>query len=265
MALCANGSMLIATGVRRFGATAYLSAYPSVLHGEMSQAGPMRNITAGEGITSELVSIPSGNRHPSAWMMPQKAGALAARNSLTGEGEVSDANIWAVKLAEAGLSGSGDLTAIAGLIVQALADIAGSGEISDANVQAFLAAVASLSGSGEVSEATLLGFGELVADVLASGTAGGSTLTGSGELSADLVVTGTGLSTANVGQAVWDYLIESGFTAAQVVQIIAAVTAGKASGGPDAPVFRNLGDTQDVVEGEADSSGNRTVVTYTPS
>jgi|JI10StandDraft_1071094.scaffolds.fasta_scaffold08998_11 hypothetical protein len=263
MGILANGYRDNLGCFKTFGATASNNAYPSSHHANLHRAARTRNITAGQGITSELVSIPSGNRHPSAWMMPQQAGALAARNTLDGSGDIA-ADILSVKLALADLTGSGALSAVGSLIVQALADITGTGEISDAALQAFLAAVADLTGSGEVSDADLEGLGAVLASLTGSGTATGSVLTAIGELEAALTVTGTGLSTANVGQAVWAHLIEAGFTAAEVLQIIAAVTAGKASGGPDSPVFRNLGDTSDIVSGEADSSGNRTSVTYTP-
>ncbi len=263
MGVLANGYRDNLGAFRTFGATISNNAYPSAHHWQLARTAAMRNLTAGQGITSDLVGIPSGNRHPSAWVMPQKAGALAARNALIGTGGVSAAELWAVKLAEAGLTGSGDLEAIGSLIVQALADLTGSGEISDANLQAFLAAVANLTGSGTAA-GTATGLGALIAAITGSGTTAGSTATGIGELEADLVVTGTGLTTANVGQAVWAHLIDAGFTAEQVLKIIAAVSAGKSSGGPDSPVFRNLGDTQDVVAGVANSSGDRTSATYTP-
>lgn len=264
MGVLANG-FRDGTGVyQTWGQTASNNAVPSALVANFARAGALRNLTAGEGITSELVAVPSGNRHPSAWIMPQKAGALAARNALTGSGGVTDADRWAVKLAEAAIDGSGELTALGSLVVQLVGSISGSGTISAASLQAFLAAVASLAGSGAISGADLEGLGALLAALAGNGTLDDSALTGIGELDADLVVTGTGLSTANVGQAVWAYLIEAGFTAEQVLRIVAAVTAGKASGGPDAPAFRNLSDTQDVVSGVADSSGNRTSVTYTP-
>jgi len=48
----------------------------------------------------------------------------------------------------------------------------------------------------------------------------------------------------------------------QMMRIIAAAVAGKVTGGPNAPVFRNLSDTKDQVTGEADSSGNRTSASY---
>jgi hypothetical protein len=200
--ILANGFRDTLGVFKTYGATASNNAYPSAGLANFARTGAMRNITAGEGITSPLVSRPSGNRHPVAWMMPQKAGALAARNTMIGSGSVA-ASALAVKLAQADLTGSGDLTAVGGLIVQLVADLVGSGDISDADVQAFLAAVASIGGSGGISDAEATGLGELVAALIGSGTTGGSTATGIGELSADLVVTGTGLTTANVGQAVW--------------------------------------------------------------
>mgnify|MGYP006921344615 CR=1 FL=1 len=203
MALLANGYRDTLGAFQTFGATISNNAYPSARWANFARTGAMRNLTAGQGITSDTVSLPSGNRHPSAWMMPQKPGALAARNSLTGTGGVSDAEAWAVKLAQAALTGTGELTAVGGLIVQLVAAVTGSGEVSDADIKAFLQAVASIGGSGGVSDAELAGLGELIAAITGLGTAAGSTATGVGELSADLVVTGAGLTTGNVGAAVW--------------------------------------------------------------
>lgn len=242
-----------------FGATASNNAYPGAHHANHHRTGAQRNLTAGQGITDDKVSLPSGNRHPSAWMMPQKAGALAARNTLTGSGRVSNANVWAVKLAQAAITGSGDLTAFGGLIVNLIAAITGSGTVSGANVQAFLAAVAALTGSGTVSAGTLTGLGELLADIEASGTAAGSTLTGLGELTADLVVTGTGLTTANVGAAVWEYLIEAGFSAEQILRIVAAFAAGDGDDleGPN-PQFTGVDGSTVRIEGSY-VAGTRTI------
>lgn len=65
--------------------------------------------------------------------------------------------------------------------------------------------------------------------------------------------------------AVWGALAGDGaLTTAQMLRIVAAVLAGKSSGGPDTPVFRNLDDSKDVVTGVADSNGDRTVAIYNP-
>lgn len=60
----------------------------------------------------------------------------------------------------------------------------------------------------------------------------------------------------------WDLEIEPGFDAARILRIVAAVLAGKVSGGPGSPVFRNLNDDTNQVSGTADSNGNRSSVTY---
>lgn len=229
---------------------------------------------------------PNGYRNEYAWSQAPKAGGLASTLHVRGSGDVSDAEAWAVKLAQAALTGTGDLTAIGGLIVQLVAAITGSGTVSNADIKAFLQAVAALTGSGGVSDADLEGLGALLAALTASGTAAGSTLTGIGELDADIVVTGTGLTTANVGTAVWAALasannepltmgeklndagsasnpwtevIESGYTAAQILRLIAAAVQGDATGlESGAPTFKGLDGTTDRISATY-TSGTRTV------
>lgn len=285
MGVLANG-FIGATGVfQTYGATVLNNAYPSARLANFARTGANRNITAGQGITSRLVSLPSGNRHPSAWMMPQTAGALAARNTVSGSGGVSEADIWAVKLAQAALSGTGSLDAVGGLIVQLIADIAGSGGISEGDLKAFLQALADIGGSGEISDAQATGLGELVAALTGLGLVD-ATLTGIGELSADLVVTGTGLTTSNVGQAVWaavaaannaagtmgeklndagsasnpwTEVIEAGYTAAEILRILAAHAAGAATGLEGAnPQFTGLDGTTVRIDGTY-SAGTRSI------
>jgi len=74
--------------------------------------------------------------------------------------------------------------------------------------------------------------------------------------SAGLVVGGGG------GGASWTDEIEDGFTAARMLRIIAAAVAGKSSGGPDAPVFRNISDTENQVSGVVTINGDRSGITY---
>ena len=259
MAIACNGNMVFARGVQSYGAAAYLSAYPSVLDGNFCMTNKMRNITAGQGIADDKVSLPSGYRHPKCWMMPQKAGAIAARNTLTGSGTIAGTAL-AVKLALADITGSGTLSATGGLIVQALADLTGSGTISSANLQAFLAAVAAISGSGTAA-GTATGLGAAIAALTGSGTAATSILTAIGELDADITVTGTGLSTANVGQAVWTYLIENGLSAEQIQRVLLAFAAGDATGLENgSPNFKAQDGATTRIDGTY-ASGTRTVTT----
>ena len=133
----------------------------------------------------------------------------------------------------------------------------------------------------------------MLAALTGAGAATGSTLTAIGELAAAIVVTGTGLTTANVGPAVWSAIasqnntagsmgeklndagsasnpwtevIESGYTAAQILKLLAAVAAGKLSGAPGGPIaITGIDGTTVRVSATVDSSGNRTAVVYNVS
>lgn len=285
--LLQNGYSASFGSLRFFGAGTINGAYPNVAQNIGYLTGQQRNIFMGDADIDPKSSIPDGCRHPVAWQMPQKAGGLSCRNNVYGSGALV-ASALAVKLAEADLTGTGELDAIGGLVVQLLADLIGSGEISDADLKAFLQAVASLTGSG-VAAGTRTGIGALISAITGDGTAETSTATGTGELDADLVVTGTGLTTGNVGAAVWAALaaannvsgtmgeklndagsgsnpwtevIESGFTAAEILRILAAVLAGKVSGaGSGTETFVGIDGTTDRVVSTVDTSGNRTSVT----
>ncbi len=237
-----------------------------------------------EGFT-KLSAYSTGLYFPHCMIPPRTAGRIVAHDTVTGTGDVSDADMWAVKLAQAALTGTGTLTATGSLIVQLIAAIAGSGTISDADIKAFLQLSAALTGTGD-ADGTLTGLGALLAALTGTGTANGSTLTGVGAMAADLVVTGTGLTTANVGPAVWAAIasanntagsmgeklndagsasnpwtevIESGYTAAQILKLIAAAVQGDASGLEDGtPTFKGLDGTTDRITATY-SSGTRTV------
>lgn len=78
MALIGNGFRENTLG-KMFGGTSLNGANPSVHEFYWHQAARMRNALAGEGITDSKASFPSGARHPVAWVMPRKAGALSSR------------------------------------------------------------------------------------------------------------------------------------------------------------------------------------------
>lgn len=202
-------------------------------------------------------AYPHGYNTEYAYSLALRTGGLGATEGIRGSGSLS-ATALAVKLALADLTGDGTISDATGsLIVQALADIAGSGGVSDANLQAFLSAVADLTGSGDAA-GTATGLGAIIAAMTGSGIAE-ATLPATGELSADLTVTGTGLSTANVGQFVWAYLIENGLSAEQVQRILLAVAAGNATGLEGAnPVFKAQDGTTTRIDATY-SSGTRTI------
>lgn len=217
-----------------------------------------RNMLVGSASLDSRSSVPDGCRHPVAWLMPQNAGALSARNTLTGEGDISDADAWSVKLADAALTGSGDLTAFGGLIVQLIAAITGSGTVTNGDIKAFLSAIASLTGSGTISSAVRTGLGALLASVTGDGTATGSTLTGTGELDADIVAYGD-LTPEGIRDAVWAQIVEAGFTAEQILRLLAAHAAGAATGLEGADMrYTGLDGTTTRIDGNY-SGGTRTI------
>lgn len=203
---------------------------------------------------------PNGYNTHYAWVPPDSAGGLASTNHIRGDGEISDAEAWAVKLAEAALTGTGDLTATGSLIVQLVAAITGSGTVSAADLKAFLQLAAALTGSGTAA-GTATGRGALIA-ALTGASSLSPTLTGTGALAADIVVTGTGLTTANVGESVWQHLIEAGYSAEELLRILAAAVAGQTSGvGTSTEVYKGVDGTTDRVTTTFDLNNNRDTVT----
>lgn len=64
----------------------------------------------------------------------------------------------------------------------------------------------------------------------------------------------------------WSETIETGFTAQELLRLMAAVLLGKASGGgTPTRVFRDVNDTADRVAATVEADGDRTAVTLDPS
>lgn len=74
--------------------------------------------------------------------------------------------------------------------------------------------------------------------------------------------TGTTINDASTATQVWESEIEGTYTAEQVLRIMSAALAGKASGLDTLnPVFRDLSDTKNRITATTDASGNRSAVT----
>jgi hypothetical protein len=76
-----NGNTFTCSGVQNYGSATTLSAIPSSLQGNYSQFNRLRNRYMGQGGISSKSGFPDGYRHPAAWSMPQKGGALSSRNT----------------------------------------------------------------------------------------------------------------------------------------------------------------------------------------
>lgn len=241
-----------------------------------------RSAFAGEA-WDPLSGVPDGYRSPYAWVLPQTAGGLSARNKLTGAGALIAA-IAGGKNAEATLAGSGDLAGTGALIVSLVAALVGSGTIGSAGAIAFLQLAATLAGSGDLDGA-LSALAHASAALSGSGDAG-ATSTAPGALAASIVVTGDVLNSANVGASVWSALaaannapgtmgeklndagsasnpwtevIESGMTAAEILRLIAAAAQGSATGLESGnPVFKSIAGDKDRITATY-VAGTRTV------
>jgi hypothetical protein len=97
--------------------------------------------------------------------------------------------------------------------------------------------------------------GDVPVTAIASGTL---PLTGT---ATGVVVAGS-LTAEAIAQAVWGEVLEGGFTARELMQIIAAALAGKISGaGTPTVTIRDVSDTADRIVATVDANGNRLAVT----
>lgn len=261
MLLSANAMRLGGGPLRSFsGVTSIAGGYRREHH---EQTGALFNFFAGQHRVTNVTdrsSKPAGARHPVAFRPARKSGGLASRNECLISVTPAAANLAAGR----NISGETNITfSVPDAQLQLVVSASGSASFS-LTTSANLAGALFASGNTSVTftvPAALLG---AVADLTGTATITVSptgVLTAIGNLSGTTADTGA-LTAPNVANAVWQYLVETGFTAEQMLRIVAAVTAGKSTGGPGSPVFRNLADTKDRVTGTADSDGNRSAATY---
>jgi len=203
---------------------------------------------------SFLTALPSGSRHPQAWMMPQKPGALASRNAAVAslDGSASGA-LGKNALAEASFSivGSGVGQLVVSGVAAATISLDASGNV-----------IASLAAAGDASFSV---YGSAGVTALAWGAGNGTvSLDGAlvryavGHLQGD-VVPYTELSPQALASAVWERAIEAGYTAEQILRGLAAVGMGAATGLDGAnPRFTGLDGATTRVDG-AITGGTRTI------
>lgn len=281
-----NGSRDSLNCTSFFGAgTNALGSFPNISLGNTHNSESRRNIFMGEAGISAKSSIPAGARHPVAWLMPQKAGGLSSHNNalvassqtgnavrgLPGSGEstvtltVTDAtgglivsgsglatisvSATASILSIASASGQATITITPNALIGALAGISGEATVTISHA-AIIKAVGYMSGLStnetEFSAAAL-------ANAVWQATAASYNDTGT---------MGEKLNDAGSASNPWTEVIESGYTAAEILKLLAAINLGKVSGaGTGTETFRDIGDTKDRVVAVVDSSGNRTAIT----
>lgn len=285
MALIGNGFRHYTIG-RVIGSTLIDGAICDAINQGWTQSGRMDNcaISQGYGTDGGLISYPDDMNVPYSYHPMQTAGRMASYSTIIGDGAISS-NMLLTLQAIAGLEGSGDIEGLGGLIVQLFADIVGSGEISNADMQAFLLMVASISGQGGVT-ADISALAQLLSDLTGQGDSS-ATLTGTGNMSANILsygeltpegirdsvwnalsaqydlagTMGEKLNDAGSASNPWNEVIDSGFTAAEILRLLAAVAAGdgEALNGLTTK-FKSLDGTKDRVIATV-QNGNRDVTT----
>lgn len=167
-------------------------------------------------------ALPNGNLHPYGWMLPQTGGGMSMR--VEGNGNLT-ANLIPTINGAIDFTGSGTLSAEAGLVVSMFCDMFGEGSLT-ANIVGLLNMSIDMEGSGGL-QAAMSAFANMLIDLQGSGDLE-ATIAGYGNMSIDIVVTGTGLSTANVGQAVWEALLNQydGNPDSAAAKLLSAGSAG---------------------------------------
>ncbi len=256
MGLHQNG-FLYSTGVFQFsGITAMSGCVPSALPANKARTGASRNITAGEGITDDKVGIPLGYRNGGAWVMPQKAGHLSAHNT----GWVT-LGASAAALSGKALEGSTTLTISTNTPAgQLIVSGTGSTTLTISTNTPLL--TASLGGTGSATLTISTNTPILGAEASLIGEAA-LTLTGTLVAYAVGHMEGTteeaGLTNAGVANSVWSKVIEAGYSADQILRIIAASVAGSATGLEGAnPQFTGLDGSTVRIDGTY-AAGTRTI------
>lgn len=151
----------------------------------------------------ETAANPTGYYYPRAFQPPIANGDMSMRPQ--GSGSIT-ADLLPTRAMSIDLTGSSAFSATAGLVVSMLLALTGSGSLA-ATIQGRLNMSADLSGAGDLS-ADLSGIASMACALLGAGDLE-ATIAAYGNMEIDIVVTGTGLSTANVGQAVWAALAAS--------------------------------------------------------
>lgn len=281
--LLMNGVRDSASPFRRWGTT------PGGESEGFVRSGPLRNFHGEARVTGESLkaSRPSGLRHPYTWMLAQKTGALASRLEIEGSVTFSAAGARGRNLT-ASVSGLATGTFTGQLVVSGSASISGSATVTS-NAFAALLATASITGTGGfpvAGDALLLesGFyllredgGKVLLETASSGpilTAlgwGVVAITGTASISATRYAKGTleaeitpftELSPQSLASAVWAQALEAGYTAEEMMRVMAAAMAGEVSGaGTTTITIRDIADTKARITATVDGTGNRTAVT----
>jgi hypothetical protein len=209
----------------------------------------------GAAAVLQTAADPPGHYLTGVYSPPIIVGEMSMRTD--GAGDLTG-DLYPSRNMSIDLTGAGTLSADAALAIAMLCAMTGSGDLAAA-IEGRLNMSIDMEGAGDLA-ADLSGLGNMAIALSGSGDLE-ATIAAYGNMAIDIVVTGTGLTTANVGEAVWTYLIEAGFSAEQIMRMRAAVDLGNATGLESGnPSFTGLDGTTERVAGTY-SGGTRTITT----
>jgi hypothetical protein len=252
-----------------------------------STSGGFRNFHAGEATVIGSASIsnkagfPNGATHPYSWSLGIKAGGLSSYNSsniafsatadllsvktMDGSSSISFTSAGDLGLVIS-LDGTSSITFTSTADLDGIAQITGSSSIVFSSA-ADLGTLTALAGTSTItfsSDANLTGIARL------DGTSGGAPELSPEGLAAavwsavagDYNAAGTmGEKLNDAGSAAnpWTEVIESGYTAEEILRILLAVAAGKTTISGSDVAFRDVADTKDRVAASMTGSERTTV------
>ena len=176
----------------------------------------------GSATATSYNANPLGGYPSATWQFARSSGQMSMRSF--SEGDLT-ATLFADNPMLIDFTGSGDFNADLGSVISMLLNMIGSGDF-EASIGGILNMDIDMVGSGDLS-ADMLGVANMVVSMLGSGDLE-ATIAAYGNMSIDMVVTGTGLSTSNVGQYVWQALLNE-FSAnpdSAAAKLLAAGSAG---------------------------------------
>lgn len=210
-----------------------------------------------QSLSPIFAGLPSGHLSPSSWSLPRIAGALGAINETATTWTVGTLNLAAGR----NLDGATALTfSVPDAQLQLVVSAVGAASITftlGANLAGSLAAQGATSVTFALDAATLGAVSDLLGAV-AVNFSGSATPRAVGSLAGNITPF-TELSPQSLASAVWERIVEAGFTAEEILRIVAAHAAGSATGLEGAnPQFTGLDGATVRIDG-AYSAGTRTI------
>jgi len=291
MALIGNYSVLQKLPVKFLAGNNTTQNYAS-MRSNFSQPGRVRNwmMQSETVVADQFYAVPDGSYPSVSWIIPQKAGRIASRNQIYGNGTLTP-GLLGGRSAVASLTGAGDIsTATASLLAALIADLSGAGDISSSSLIATLLLAGDLTGSGDITallgslaavQANLTGAGTVSLVPFAIGTLAAD-ITGVSELSPqnlaaavwsalasqynDAGTMGNKLNSAGAAADPWTVVLDGVYTAGDLMRLMSAALAGELAGAPAGPIeIQSVNGSTIRITAIVDANGNRTGVTYNVS